>query len=52
MWNLKNKTNKPIPKKEKLTQIQRTASGYKEKESWGKRAERGRRLRGINCCCC
>ena len=35
--------------KEKLTQIQRIASGYKEKESWGKRTDRGGGLRGINC---
>lgn len=35
--------------KEKLTQKQRIASGYKEKESWGKRTDRGRGLRGINC---
>ena len=28
--------------KEKLTQKQRMASGYKEKESWRKRTDRGR----------
>ena len=38
MWNLKNKTNIPNKKRETDTDTE-IASAYKEKESWGKRAD-------------